>query len=88
MIGINGWNVWFDVDRHQVFVPSNTSNLTQLFKGFFFYYGSIFDFRYSVVSIRRFTIINRLEKNWHTGLMAIEGEHSHQDSKSLEITTY
>lgn len=88
VIGINGWNVWFDIDRRKTFTTTNDSNLTHLLKGFFLYYGT-FDFSFYVVSIRKFNLINRFQKNWCTGLMTIEGElkilifHSHAGKHNL-----
>lgn len=74
LIGVCGWNVWFNNDVKSYKMQENNSSLTQLFKGFFLYYGN-FDFSRYVVSIRKSTLITRYRKNWNHCMMAIEGEY-------------
>lgn len=70
MVGVNGWNVWFD-EQFRSMPKQNTLTLTQLYKGFLLYYGN-FDFRYYVVSIRKSDPLTRFEKSWNNCMMAIE----------------
>lgn len=72
--GVNGWNVWFRTDIDDIKMQHNDLRLTQLFKGFFLYYGN-FNFDLHVVSIRKFEPISRYQKNWHNCMMAIEGKY-------------
>lgn len=71
VIGVNGWNVWFNSDVDSYRLQENTSSLTQLFKGFFLYYGT-FDFSCNIVSIRKPYLLSRYKKNWNHCMMAIE----------------
>lgn len=71
--GVNGWNVWFRTDIDNIKMRCNSQGLTQLFKGFFLYYGC-FKFDLYVVSVRKSNLISRYQKNWQNCIMAIEGE--------------
>ena len=52
MIGVHGWNVWFNDDLGSIqMTPYNPINLTQLFKSFLVYYAN-FNFGLHVVPIR------------------------------------
>lgn len=73
LIGVNGWNVWFDRGSRSPLSERNNLSLTQLFKGFFLYYGN-FDFNTYVVSVRKSDLITRYRKNWNNCMMAIEGK--------------
>ena len=72
LIGVNGWNVWFDSKPDVKSMPPNNLTITQLFKGFFLYYGN-FDFDYLVVSIRKKGPMTRFQKSWNNCTMALEG---------------
>lgn len=72
---INGCNVWFyglteDID-HRLLESHNDSNLMHLLKQFFIYYSN-FDFDMNVVSVRKFDMIDRFEKDWMDSIMCIE----------------
>lgn len=69
--GVNGWNVWFRKDIESIKMPENNSNLTQLYKRFFLYYGN-FDFNQNVISIRTSRILTKFQKSWNGCMMAIE----------------
>lgn len=71
VIGVNGWNVWFDESYDPSIASPNNLSITQLLKGFFLYFGT-FNFALHVVSIRKFNLFTRYQKNWHNCMMAIE----------------
>uniref|UniRef100_A0A6G1SEB3 Terminal uridylyltransferase 7 n=1 Tax=Aceria tosichella TaxID=561515 RepID=A0A6G1SEB3_9ACAR len=71
IIGVNGWNVWFDDSFDSSTMAPNDTCLTTLFKEFLLYYAR-FDFNQYVISIRTSKLITKFQKNWTCCMMAIE----------------